>query len=571
MKGDSGKQETVANSIASWRLIRLKGPVPGLAVTSPDQFIRDLGKAPLIQELIVPGATLALYGYHAPGEPPSFAAFLSDFDKLDLPTIPTYSYVIIVRMDDDSFPWYAMPFGHGGIYLLIEDALDIDASREIATKLTLPADPTASAHIRQLGTTIIGSRPMRQQKRATGDASLGDFNFDRFSEILNDIDAKPENREKYGSSVRAGNGVGLSKRITLQELPQNVRLFEEAKAASDAKAVRNDTMHPVKDVGLVRRLDEALVAAVKDEYSGDVTFSIPDFIYADEWATMKVTLVGKAGSFTDDLDITTYRTLLKDAGKLDGLDVDYLKRAEAVVGEEKPKRFRIYNCLSAEIALNGETFVHHERNWYVIPSNILEYIDQHVDQIEAWNGGLPLPHSRLTEPAYNKTCDRRRFLYLDTATEAPVRGQKPLEICDLLTIDDDMLTLIHVKRDFKSSTLSHLFNQGRASALMMLEATPLERFRQRLTRALAAASPKPQWSRRLPGFISDSGFSPRKTRVVFALLGSWHGKKPSQRLPFMSKLNLAYAARELRGRQFEVRITPIEMAGPRQRNRISSS
>lgn len=531
-------------------------------MTSPNQFIRNLEKSPLIQELTVSGATLTLYGYHSPGQPPSFAEFLREFDKLELPRLPIYAYVIVLRMNDQTLPWYAMPFGVRGIHLLIEDALDVDASRQIAAEITIPTDPTARARIRQLGTTVMGSRPMRVQKRATGDASLGEFNFDPFSEIFNDIDAKPENAAKYGSSVRGGQGIGLSKRITLQQLPDNVALFEEAKTAADTKVALNNSMRTVKDAQLVRRLDEALAAAVREKDNGAVTFSIPDFIYADEWPSMKLTLLGKIPPLSDDLDIETYRRLLSEAGKLEAVDIDYLKRAEARVGEEKPKHFRIYNCLSAEIVLDAQTYVHHERDWYTIPSTILEYINEQVDAVEPWNNGLVPPATRVTEPDYNKKgVDKKQFLYLDTASEAPVAGQKPIEICDLLTIDDDMVTFIHVKRDFASSTLSHLFNQGRASALMMLETDPRKRFRDRVLAEMAKTTPKPQWSRKLAGYISDDGFSPRKTRVVFAILGPWGGKTASKRLPFMSKLNLSNAARELRGRQFDVRIAAIQMSG----------
>jgi uncharacterized protein (TIGR04141 family) len=549
-----------APSLASWKLIRLKSPITGIAVTAAAQFIRDIGKSPFIQDVAVPGATLSLYGYHDPGEPPSFAAFLKDFTQLVLPSIPAYAYVIIIRMDDEAMPWYAMPFGLRGIYLLLEDALDFEASREIGVEMTTPADATTPIHIRQLGTTQLGPRPMRVQKRATGDASLGDFNFDRYSEIFNDVDAKPQDRQRYGSSVRAGKGLGLSKRITLSEIPANVTLFEDAKKAAEAKTMMTDVMRTVKDPQLMRDLDEALVAAVRDDKSDAITFSIPDFIYADEWPTMKLTLLGRIDPLPDDLDINGYRTLLKNKNRLGSIDLEYLKRAEVVVGEERQKRFRIYNCLTAEILLNGQTFVHYDRGWYAIPSDVLGFIDQAVDDILPWNAGLVPPTTRVTEPYYNqKLVNNDLFLYLDTATEPAFPGEYGIEMCDLLTIENDMVSFIHLKTGFASSKLSHLFNQGRASALMMLESGPRHRFRERLMAELKKAKTKPRWSRQMKGYLSDNGFSSRRTRIVYAILGSWNGELTSKRLPFMSKLNLSMAARDLRGRLFDVRIAQLQM------------
>lgn len=557
-----------ATGLRSWSLIRLKSTKAGSAVTSADDFLRDLQHSRFIQEASITGATLRLYGYSTAGNKPTFASFLEVFDQLHLPLVPTYAYVMIVRLDDATAPWYAMPFGHGGKSLLVEDCIDADAARQITVRLSTPRDRSKSPKIRQLGTTQMGSRPMRVQKRATGDASLEDFGSDKYGEILNDIDARPDDREKYGSSVRGGDGIGLSKRIAIGDLPDNIAMFENVHSDDSAGADAEDWMHPVKDPPLERQLDELLVAAVRDPNNHSVTFSIPDFIYADEWATLKLTQLGRTPPLTDDLDIDTYRLLLRDAGRLDGMDVDYLKRAQAIVGDEKKTTFRVFNCLSAEIHLDNRTFVHDNRDWYEIPSGTVAYIDRQVDDIKQWNGGLEQPASRIDEPTFNKNADPDRFLYMDRENASVERGQWPLEICDLLCIDSDaMLALVHVKRDFKSSMLSHLFAQGRASAIMLLETGPRQRFRDKMMSALAKSSPKPSWSRRLRGFISDEGFNPRKTRVVYAILAPWKGRPPSKALPFMSKLNLSNAARDLRGRQFDIRIACVEMAGERKKPR----
>ena len=547
-----------SRSIRSWQLIRLKSP-PTRTIILADDFIKDLDLSPLIQTKTVLDATLSLYGYAHAGKKPGFAAFLSVFDELALPTIPSYAYVMIIRPSDQSSPWYAMPFGFGGKGLLDEDCLDVDAARKLAVALTTPKDRTKSPRIKQISTTQVGSRPIRVLKRATGDAALEDFLSDKRSEILNEIHAKPEDKGKYGSSVRGGDGIGLNKPLAIEQLCENIIAFESIHVAVASDNGKDDWMHAVGDVPLIRALDDALVAAVRDQHDETVTFSIPDFIHENS-APVKISLVGRTRPLTDDFDMPTYRDLLRKAGQLDTLTLDYLKDARLTVGEQIKKSFRIYNCLSAEIQLHGKTYIHDNNNWVHVPADTIDYINSQVDGIAKWPGGLAVPTQRVQEGTYNKQADLDRFLVLDARNKNVAKGEKPIEICDLLAIDDDdYLALVHVKRDFKSSMLSHLFAQARGSALMMLETAPRGRFRDRINETMKERSKKPRWSRKLQGFISDDGFNPRRTRIVFAILAPWNQRVASKAMPFMSKLNLSNTARELRGRQFDIRLEPIEM------------
>jgi uncharacterized protein (TIGR04141 family) len=395
---------------------------------------------------------------------------------------------------------------------------------------------------------------MRVLKRATCDAALEDFLSDKRSEILNEIHAKPEDKDKYGSSVRGGDGIGLNKPLVIEDLCDNIIAFESIHVAVAHDNGKDDWMHAVGDIPLIRALDDALVAAIRDQNDETVTFSIPDFIHENS-ALVKISRVGRTRLLTDDLDMA-YRDLLRKVGQLDTLILNYLKDARLTVGEQIKKSFRVYSCLSAEIQLNGKTYMHDNNDWVHVPADTIDYINSQVDGIEKWAGSLPVPTQRVQEGTYNKEANPDRFLVLDARNKNVAEG----EICDLLAIDDDdYLALVHVKRDFKSSTLSHLFAQARGSALMMLETAPRGRFRERINETMKERSKKPKWSRKLQSFISDEGFNPRRTRIVFAILAPWNQRSASKAMPFMSKLNLSNAAKELRGRQFDIRLEPIEM------------
>ncbi len=156
---------------------------------------------------------------------------------------------------------------------------------------------------------------------------------------------------------------------------------------------------------------------------------------------------------------------------------------------------------------------------------------------------------RRTEYDYNcyvEARSRGQYLCLDKnrAVRDPLGARSPLEICDLLGPEDE---LIHVKRAEGSAPLSHLFSQGLISAQSLVAGPPavLERF----VRTVAI----------LPrGRSLAAGFKP--TKVVYAILLP-KGKQltPDTLFPF-SQATLAHAARILGTYGIDVEVVGIPAA-----------
>ena len=148
--------------------------------------------------------------------------------------------------------------------------------------------------------------------------------------------------------------------------------------------------------------------------------------------------------------------------------------------------------------------------------------------------GLPDADGGTDEDAYNRKaaqamdalCLDKRFVYDG--------GPDKIEICDLLTRDG---ALIHVKQRGSSSTLSHLFAQGRNSGERLLTDADF--------RAKAAAVIEE----------ADGGYAnvwpldrprPDAHEVVFAVITRSTRSTPLT-LPFFSVISLRAAARTLQG------------------------
>jgi len=163
--------EPPLGTIAGGTLYRLKHPAE--PSWSADKFIADINKSPLIQEVLVQGTSLRLYGYSNPGSAPPFAGFLSQyFSKFEPPTTARFAYVVIFEVRGEGAGWYAMSFGAAGRYLIKDDCFDVDAARDVVRKEPAPVNKETTARIRQVRKRRIGHNPLLTQPRAARASSL---------------------------------------------------------------------------------------------------------------------------------------------------------------------------------------------------------------------------------------------------------------------------------------------------------------------------------------------------------------------------------------------------------------
>ena len=156
-------------------------------------------------------------------------------------------------------------------------------------------------------------------------------------------------------------------------------------------------------------------------------------------------------------------------------------------------RWSMRDCLDGQIVTSGDTFLIEEGTFYRIEPDYLAQLNQDVDAIP--DSSVELPPSRresdegtlkeIDEGTYNERASvPADHLLLDKKTVIVPGRTSPIEVCDLLTLDRQ---LVHVKRKFSSSALSHLFGQGYVSAELLID-----------SEAYRAKGPRQDW-RREPG------------------------------------------------------------------------
>ena len=110
-----------------------------------------------------------------------------------------------------------------------------------------------------------------------------------------------------------------------------------------------------------------------------------------------------------------------------------------------------------------------EGNWYEIDTNFIERLKTELDPIFVDNHDILCECNQKREDEYNEYVESRspeNVRCLDKSSIAP-QGQRNVEPCDLIAVKDNMAELIHNKISTRSAYLSHLFNQGVNSVILL--------------------------------------------------------------------------------------------------------
>ena len=169
--------------------------------------------------------------------------------------------------------------------------------------------------------------------------------------------------------------------------------------------------------------------------------------------------------------------------------------------------------------------------WYRVSQDFVQRIEEQIAEIPRAQFNLPSWKQHIEERIYLASVSDG-FLILDRDL-VRVQGQSPIEFCDLFLPER---TFIHVKRYGSSEVLSHLFNQGRVAARLLLED---RRFREEAHKKFGGGAP----------FEIEDRPDPRLFTIAF-LVGSKYGD--DQPLPLFARVVLVDVFNELRNYGFNV-------------------
>jgi uncharacterized protein (TIGR04141 family) len=468
--------------------------------------------------------------------PPDWAEFFGtaiDPAALGLFTASA-SALLIVPMKNRTF---AVTFGYGRFLLnplVIEPRFGL-----YATLNAVPADKIRSIDKKKFESILTHTR-----EQASKDTSIGDFGLDVERDIVHAVTGTPSNSD-LGKRLAGKDALVVTRKVTLDEVPELLQLYL---AKSEETTYRErfawiDNIREVRDKAQKRQLDAALVETLGAGGNVKAWLAVPDLI---DWSEVDgfSYRFSKSAERRADLHLRDYT----DEVSPEPISADGLRRHAVVAwratSEAVYRHWSVYQCLHAEIVIEGGTYLLSGGEWYRIDENFVQVVNDAVAAIP--ESGIPTVDIRHAENEKNYNVRLAAAIpgssCLDARMIAYGGGKSTVEFCDVY---DPSGRMIHVKRYAGSHVLSHLFAQATVSATAFISD---EQFRREVNELL------PESSR-----FADTAAKPKTAdfEIVFVIASR---SATAVTLPFFSRVTLRNATRELQNYGFRTALKHVRLS-----------
>lgn len=382
----------------------------------------------------------------------------------------------------------------------------------------------------------------RIQSSITTDRSS--FNIDMIGDLLRSITGESTD-DNLGNIVTGTDAIYLSPKVDFSDLKPTIKKLLEYYKLDKYKESFDwiDNIEHEKDPSLIKNLNEDLINALKNKELDNISMAPPSII---DWTSFVGIRFSPNGNLYSDFNIQNYYDYKDD---LDNLTPERLQASNLYIEDETNiSRYEpVSRCLNFQTELNGNLYVKTLGRWYRISKIFSDQIMEEVSLIKESDSVFIDCQKNWTERVYNEELahSNNEFTLFDTKLLKCESARTFIEACDVLTKNRE---LIHIKPKNSSSTLSHLFSQGRISAIALNSDKVYRKEMRKIIRSNGDFS-----SEIIPlNKINNSDFT-----VTYATITKGEATMV-EKLPFFSLINLRQSAQYLTEHGFEVRIKKIK-------------
>lgn len=284
---------------------------------------------------------------------------------------------------------------------------------------------------------------------------------------------------------------------------------------------------PVNDPRVLNKLNDKLIEAFNEKDAPfELVLAIPEiFDYSLDYK-IKYLGAGRSLRSYSEVYIYDYRSYLEEKN-IEVTNYETFKSHRLVIRDNNDrtrKEYSIFKSLLFDCELDQNTYHLCEGNWYYIETKFVEKLSSSLDPIfTETNNYLHDCEHRKEEDYNNSVSDLNKdiVINLDRKDISPT-GQHQVEPCDLIYKNKDYLEFAHIKVSTRSSSLSHLFNQG-LNSVQLLRSN--EEARNKLKKLVKKDEMKAS--------IDKGKFS-----VVYGIITNKNRSECSKCLPFFSRISL---------------------------------
>lgn len=404
-----------------------------------------------------------------------------------------------------------------------------------------------SQKLKSIDKANVGEMTIQSRTQTSSSSSVNVFGIDIAKDFLKAITGEPQN-EELGKVITGRESVQFEYDFEndFNKFQNVCEILIEKYFSTEYKRDFSwvDNLQQVTDSTTKEILNQLLLQTIKSEELEEVSLAPPEII---DWNDVGKFSFTKAGERTSELEINEY---LKYIEKYDDLTFEQLNRHYIHVWNNDDEnarvhKWKVYDCMLFETSIESNDYVLTMGSWFKLDQDFVNNVDEYLSKIEHCDLQLPICKQKEKEGEYNLrvATESEDIVSLDAKL---IRYQgSNIEVCDLLTSQGQ---LIHVKPWKSSSTLSHLFSQGRVSSESLLEDIEF----RKLARDKIA-----EIDDRFIDLILEEGYNPNDIEIVYAIIDS-SDQVLTERLPFFSKLNMMQAVKYIKTIGYQVTLLKVE-------------
>ena len=508
---------------------------PRQMVVNPDKLEWiSYGKDTIAQEL----------AFRFSANPPNWLSFVNEDLAAEISDKYNFSNsaLVFIRYDDRFF---ILTFGHGRS--MVEQGCFV---RDFGLRTVINAvDPDRLRSVDSAETESTTRQTRSQTSRAS---SPIEFGLDVTRDILRSVsgDTLEEYQKDLGKTITGKDSLQITANVNLSKLDGVLKRILECYKSNRYKQNFDwiDNLREEKDPRVISELNEALVNDLNKEHLEKCHLAVPEIYEPGTYDGFSY--ISKEGENHVDLDIRDAISDLKKKNEV--ITLNRLKKSRVYLiqsGLGSFQKWSIYECIVYETDSNDSRFVLAMGNWYCIDNDFVRRVTSDVRAISDLET-LPTSRREWEEKIYNEHLSNAisGSILLDRDLVRCDGARTSIEFCDVLTSDRK---IIHVKKKSSSSTLSHLFAQGRISAVALLSD---KQVLSDLRKKISAKGKDPDV------YFPKNGndLNSKEFTVVFAIIDS-SPHELDVSLPFFSLLNLRQAERTIRLFGFKVAKAKIQI------------
>ena len=420
--------------------------------------------------------------------------------------------------------------------------------------------------IRGIDTRTLSLSSHQKREVSSTNSNINNFEFNIDEEFLNSITGKV-NGSEVGESLFGNESLKVSVKLKLSTIVSYCEqlLSTYLKKDYQKKFAFYDKLHITKDPAIFDVFLQEVKKLLKSGNYNSMVLSYPnieDFYYF----SYRLIYQRQREDYSDiNIDILASFINEKEID-IDGLDLKEFKICLIGDDGEIKKKYSLLDYLVFEFDIGRLKYIYSNRQIFNINNDFYQNVVSDIQNIEVQHlsdMNLLKVKSEIRKNKRNKEVEyfenegeynlritnenKKNCICLDKRNfrDFPGRSQDQIEICDLVTKNKELLCIKIYKNS--SSVMSHLFQQGFVSAVMLVEE---EKYRHKLFETA-----KQQFGDK---WITGGELIRTDFTYVYGI-GMKHTGTLADNLPFFSKISLRQNIKELKKLNFNVKIVKIEI------------